>query len=216
VKNIYFEGNINSYTYADEGASLYDVLNLYNEKHHLIRDVMIKSMKDLEELEEYIESTEDVQLGMMLDIVNEYGNEIPAIIKEIKDKNCEKDNAEIIFSTVHRCKGMEYDSIELADDFITEKKLKKIIENQKDDKNEQNQRSIIALNEEINLLYVAITRTKNIINIQEELVPRWLPHSNQIKIITKPIVVDTSSKLRERIYGKDNFSDNLYSNLRKR
>ena len=28
VKHIYFEGNINSYTYADEGASLYDVLNL--------------------------------------------------------------------------------------------------------------------------------------------------------------------------------------------
>ena len=205
VKNIYFEGNINSYTYADEGASLYDVLNLYNEKHHLIRDVMIKSMKDIEELEIYIESTEDVQLGMMLDIVNEYGNEILSIIKEIKDKNCDKENAEIIFSTVHRCKGMEYDSIELADDFITEKKLKKIIESQKeDDKKEQDPRSIITLNEEINLLYVAITRTKNIINIQEEMVPRWLPHSNHIKIITKPIVVDTSSKLRERIYGKDN------------
>ena len=25
VKQIYFEGNINSYTYADDGASLYDV-----------------------------------------------------------------------------------------------------------------------------------------------------------------------------------------------
>ena len=28
----YFEGNINSYTYADDGASLYDILNLYNGK----------------------------------------------------------------------------------------------------------------------------------------------------------------------------------------
>ena len=42
AKHIYFEGNFNSYTYADEGASLYDVLNLYNEKPKLIRDPLIK------------------------------------------------------------------------------------------------------------------------------------------------------------------------------
>ena len=32
IKSIYFEGNIHSYTYADDGTSLYDVLNLYNNK----------------------------------------------------------------------------------------------------------------------------------------------------------------------------------------
>jgi hypothetical protein len=31
VNKLYFEGNINSYTYADDGASLYDVLNLFNQ-----------------------------------------------------------------------------------------------------------------------------------------------------------------------------------------
>jgi len=36
------------------------------------------------ELDEYIEKTEDVQLKMMMEIVMEYGNEIPEIIKEIK------------------------------------------------------------------------------------------------------------------------------------
>jgi len=81
VKSIYFEGNINSYTYADEGASLYDVLNLHNKKHRLIRDKLIKEMKDIEELEEYIKKTEDVQLGMMVEIVKEYGIKIPSIIK---------------------------------------------------------------------------------------------------------------------------------------
>ena len=69
IKHIYFEGNINSYTYADEGASLYDVLNLSNGKHSLIRDVLIKSMKDIGALTEYIDKTEDVQLRMMVEIV---------------------------------------------------------------------------------------------------------------------------------------------------
>ena len=42
LRHIYFEGNINSYTYADEGASLYDVFNLYNGKHDLIKNALIR------------------------------------------------------------------------------------------------------------------------------------------------------------------------------
>lgn len=180
VKNIYFEGNISSYTYADEGASLYDVLNLYNEKRHLIKDKLIKEMKDLDELEDYVEKTEDVQLGMMIEIVREYGNKIPDIIKAIKEKHIdsdEKENAEMIFSTVHRCKGMEYDAIQLVNDFISEEKLEKLKEDKEKSINPDK------LNEEINLLYVAVTRTKNSIHIPETLVPKEFPRSSQIHIM---------------------------------
>lgn len=176
VKHIYFEGNINSYTYAEEGASLYDVLNLYNGKQHLIKDKLIKAMKDIAELEDYIEKTEDVQLGMMLEIVREYGNKIPAIIKAVKDKHVsdgEKEKAEMIFSTVHRCKGMEYDAVQLVNDFINEKALEKL----------KNDTDAAKLNEEINLLYVAITRTKNILYIPEPMIPIGFPPSPQIHIM---------------------------------
>jgi superfamily I DNA/RNA helicase len=47
IKHLYFEGNINSYTYADDGASLYDVLNLYNGQRTLIKDKLIRVMKDM-------------------------------------------------------------------------------------------------------------------------------------------------------------------------
>lgn len=178
IKYIYFEGNINSYTYADEGASLYDILNLYNGKRRLIKDKLIKEMKDLEELKEYIEKTEDVQLGLMIEIVKEYGNEIPKILKQIKSKhvdNDEKEKAEMIFSTVHRCKGMEYDAIQIVNDFITEEKIEKINTDNKKDK-----LIISKLNEEINLLYVAITRTRNSIHIPETLMPKDFPNSSKI------------------------------------
>lgn len=181
VKHIYFEGNINSYTYADEGASLYDVLNLYNGRHFQIKDVMIKSMKDLRELQDYIDKTEDVQLRMMVEVVKEYGNEIPGIIKSIKDKhvpNDEKEKAEMIFSTVHRCKGMEYDSVQIVNDFITEEKLEKLADNKKKEKINKDK-----LNEEINLLYVAVTRAKNSLYIPETLMPKEFPASSQIHII---------------------------------
>src|SRR5690606_13129962 len=47
INSLYFEGNINSYTFADEGASLYDVLNLYNGKTAGIRDKLIAEMKSM-------------------------------------------------------------------------------------------------------------------------------------------------------------------------
>ncbi len=182
VKHIYFEGNINSYTYADEGASLYDVLNLYNGRLTAIRDPLIRKMNTLYDLEDYCEKTEDGQLAMMVAVVKEYGNEIPYLIRLLKEKhvdNDEKDKAEMIFSTVHRCKGMEYGSVQLADDFITEEKLEKV----KDDPKKEDA-NLAKLNEEINLLYVAVTRAKNKLHIPETLVPKgFIPKSGNIAIL---------------------------------
>ena len=180
VKHIYFEGNINSYTYADDGASLYDVLNLYNNKRKRIKDKLIREMRDLNDLEEYIKKTDDIQLSMMVDIVKEYGNDIPEILRTIKGMHVEddeKEKAELIFSTVHRCKGMEYDIVLIVDDFITEKKLEKLKTDSKEEIN------IGKLNEEINLLYVAITRTKNRVHIPEILMPEKFPTSPSIHIM---------------------------------
>lgn len=180
IVSVYFEGNINSYTYAEEGASLYDVLNLFNGKHRLIRDKLIKTMRTMEDLEEYIDKTEDAQLGIMVNIIKEYGNAIPVLIKEIKSKHVgdlEKDKAEIIFSTVHRCKGMEYDAVQLANDFITENKIKELKKKVRDEQGKAK------LMEEINLLYVALTRAKNSIYVHSNLLPEGFRTSPQIHII---------------------------------
>lgn len=178
LKRIYFEGNINSYMYADEGTSLYDVLNLYQDNRSLIRDSLINGMKDMKDLEDYIEKTEDMQLSMMVEVVKEYGDEIPAIIRSIRDKHVkdeDKDKADMIFSTVHRCKGIEYDEVQLADDFITEERLKKIKEEK-----QSADINISKLNEEINLLYVAVTRAKNHIFIPDSMMPEGFPYSSQV------------------------------------
>jgi F-box protein 18 (helicase) len=40
LKKLYFEGNLSSYTYAADGASIYDVLNLYLNKRDRIRSAI--------------------------------------------------------------------------------------------------------------------------------------------------------------------------------
>ena len=195
IKHIYFEGNINSYTYADEGASLYDVLNLQNNKRHAIKDALIKSMASIKDLEEYIEKTEDAQLSLMVEIVKKYGNDIYDIIKTLKEKHVEhddKEKAEIVFSTVHRCKGMEYDSVHLVNDFITEDKVKRLVSDV-----EKDEKKLANLNEEINLLYVAVTRAKSKLHIPEELLPKDFPKLAGISIIKKE-----EKKEPEFIYAK--------------
>jgi F-box protein, helicase, 18 len=174
VKSVYFEGNFNSYTYAEDGASLYDVLNLYKGRKYKIRDKLISKMRDFRDLEEYIEKTGDTQLGMLADIVREYDDQIPSILEEIKRKHTEKDKAEMIFSTMHKSKGMEYDEVQLAEDFITSEK---VIETVKKDPSRKN-----ALNEEINLLYVAVTRTRNKLIIPAVYIPKDFKKSENIII----------------------------------
>lgn len=106
---------------------------------------------------------------------------LPDTIKAIKDKpvdNDDKAKAEMIFSTVHRSKGMEYDAIQIVNDFITEEKLIQL----KDD-NKNNAINFTKLNEEINLLYVAVTRRRNSIYLPEPLVPCQFPKSTQIYVL---------------------------------
>jgi len=108
-----------------------------------------------------------MQLQMMLQIVEEYGDKVPYYLNALKKKHVEdRENAEVIFSTVHRSKGMEYDTVQLANDFITEEKIIKQMESNRVDYNLKSK-----LNEEINLLYVAITRSRNRVYVPDSLFP---------------------------------------------
>jgi superfamily I DNA/RNA helicase len=79
------------------------------------------------------------------------------MIKSKQVENHERYKADIIFSTTHRCKGLEYDTVYLADDFI---KLNEL--NNHETPNAQ-------IIEEINLLYVVITRAKNKVFLPESI-----------------------------------------------
>lgn len=179
---IYFEGNIHSYTYAADGTSLYDVLHLYNQQHRLIQDPLIRGMRNFDDLQDYIDKTEDVELAMMVDLVYEFRNEVPDLIQAVKECHVDgdrKEKADVIFSTVHRSKGLEYDAVQMAEDFLTEEKLVDIFS----DPNQPVNR--VKLGEEINLLYVAATRAKTRLYVPETLLPKEfaVPPSSHISVI---------------------------------
>ena len=146
-------------------------------------------------------------MGMMVELVKEYGNQLPAIIRELKDMHIgdeDRDKAAMIFSTVHRAKGMEYDEVFLASDFVNEKKLDRWLADKENvaDKNK--------LNEEINLLYVAVTRTRHWLHIPESLLPVGFPPKPHIQVLKPEEKKKTSmDKPISRPYWKQRLEQEL-------
>jgi len=161
INRIYFEGNINSYTFMN-GVSVYDVFNLYHGNRDYIRNPLIKMMKSVKDLEDYIKKTEDNNLAMLVKIVKKYGRSLPSLFKKLKDMNLpdeRKCDAQMIFSTIHKSKGLEYDTVKLMDDFIKLSEIKDAVSKGNFKYN--------TLSEEVNVLYVAITRVKNKLMLSE-------------------------------------------------
>jgi F-box protein, helicase, 18 len=168
VKSVYFEGHISTYKFGEKNSIMYDVLNLYFNKKDIIKNNLIREFSNFKELISYARKTEDNELSMLISLVMKYKGKLYSLINDLKEihlSNGQKHEAGMIYSTVHKCKGMEYDEVTIANDFYTESNL---IEKYSEMPTQHN---VNKLNEEINLLYVAITRAKSKIHIPTELIP---------------------------------------------
>ncbi|CAL1568718.1 unnamed protein product [Knipowitschia caucasica] len=123
-----------------------------------------KSKNPFQALKQYADQTEDRELEAKLIIVEKFGNRIPEIVSKLK--MCyEQDyvKADFILGTVHKAKGMEFDTVMVTDDFA---KLPASRHNLRF------HRSFV-INEiqkdEWNLMYVAVTRAKSSLIISESI-----------------------------------------------
>lgn len=168
IETLYFEGNFQSYTYADENGSIWDILNLQQGKKSQVRSGLIKGMKDMSQLKEYADEANDTPLKGLIDVVERYQSDLPRLVKNIKEAQVpveQKHAADRVFSTVHKAKGMEYDEVTLVQDYMTDERLQELLSSGEHGVDK------VKLAEEVNLLYVALTRTKNKLHIPDELLP---------------------------------------------
>jgi hypothetical protein len=169
-----FEGGLRNYSCMSGGGGLFDVLNLYLGKEERIKDDFYKSFKAYDALVKYQEDTGDRNIGMMITVVQHYGGALFPLLKKIKEQQEPRASAEIVFSSVHRAKGQEYDQVILANDFMHGKKLLKVLGGGGRKNREGNQPDLQELSEELNILYVGLTRTRGEIKIPFEILPEDL------------------------------------------
>lgn len=126
---------------------LQDAYNLYHNNFYKIESEKIKQFKSFKQLEEIAKKTKDIELTFLIKVITKYKDSLIENLKLLERNLVGKESAsDITLSTIHKSKGLEFFNIELGEDFyFLQTKYGKL----RDDVPE----------EEINLYYVAITRT---------------------------------------------------------
>lgn len=156
---MYFEGDLGSYTFMSDGASLYDLLALSLYRRSSIRSHFVKQFLTIDALQEYVEASGDQEVGLGLKLIEKYGSDLFGLMDQLKDRQVDRSSADCIFSTVHKSKGFEYDEVFLSKgDFISDSV---IMNNLSRARRSGDRLDPLPMIEEINALYVAATRAKN-------------------------------------------------------
>jgi len=127
--------------------TILDAYYLFSDQKELAKDPLIKSFSDFLELREYGQKAKNAEIESACIIAEEYGGQIPEVMKIVRVRDVGARFSDLSYVTGHRSKGMEFPFVHLASDFT------RLI----DAHNEDPQEGILD-DDEMNLLYVAITR----------------------------------------------------------
>jgi F-box protein 18 (helicase) len=124
-----------------------DVYRLYKGTREHIFDNYLKRFTTYTDLKSYAVAVEDIELLSVCKLVENYKASIPGLVDRINEKAVETSAAEIILTTAHKSKGLEWHNVLVMDDFP------KLVENDAPIDPADLEP------DEFNLIYVAITRT---------------------------------------------------------
>lgn len=139
-----------------------------------VSDPFLKAFASFEDLEAYAEAMEDREIKGRCKLVTRYGGRIPALVRSIQARAGTFPSAkpfQVILTSAHRSKGLEFDQVQMADDFMD------FFDDDQGVWKDFTQGSHQDL-EEVNLQYVAATRAKKHLEIGAKLELFW-QHSQE-------------------------------------
>ncbi len=148
---------------------LLDAYYLWAGSGGQVRDPYLRSFGSFEDLQQLADDAADPELRHLVRVVEDYGGRVPALVDQIKSRHVALDRAAwsdfdgVFFSTAHKAKGLEFDQVWLADDFM------RFFEDGKELTAEEVEQA------DVNLLYVALTRAKESIRLSAGF-DEWLTY----------------------------------------
>ena len=145
-----------------------DVHSLWSGNPENVRTPYMRGFTTFDEVVEHVAGDSygrgiDHELKKQVALVLTYGDDLPAAIQKLREQACSPEAAELSFSTAHRSKGGEWREVEMLDDFgdlssLSAAQLAQLLPEP-------------AFQEEVNLLYVAMTRASHAVQY-----PGWVPN----------------------------------------
>ncbi|MFZ2633222.1 MAG: UvrD-helicase domain-containing protein [Desulfosalsimonadaceae bacterium] len=143
TRKIGFVGGIAGYRLQ----TIKDVYYLFAHQPDRIMDPFIKRFADYTDLKSYVEAVEDVELLSVCRVVENYKFSIPQLVRTIMEKAVDMKDAQVLLTTAHKSKGLEWPNVHLMGDFQPLMDKGDLV----DPKTLEP--------DEFNLVYVAMTRT---------------------------------------------------------
>lgn len=154
---VHFVGGVQNYLLG----KLTDVHHIWSERRDLVRDAFYRDFDDFESLALYGRETGDKDILSLVSVVREYRAALPGLIATVTSAACEQPgDADILLMTAHRSKGLEFDQVLLDDDF------QDLVD--KEGKPNRGALDAQAFEQEINLLYVAMTRARGALELNRQ------------------------------------------------
>lgn len=141
---------------------------LYIGKTNLLQHNKLSSFRSFKSYKEFAEESLDIEAQLKCKLIEDYGDSWPDVMQCINRHLTSVQKAHVTLTTTHKAKGLEWDTVKLANDFRelfyydeessapdhqSRYKLKTLITDVQNEETELHP-------EEINLLYVALTRAK--------------------------------------------------------
>lgn len=160
------------------GLNILDLFYLKKGQKNNIKNYFLKTFDTIEEVKEYYESIDDISINGALKFIEKY-SDLTERILDLKNKEItNSDNADFVFSTIHKSKGKEWDWVKLLDqDFDDCFPYNLPVAKKKNGKEEilteeEKERIRKKYLEELNLWYVAVTRARKILVHNIEWIPQ--------------------------------------------
>lgn len=170
-KAMHFVGGVKNYNFE----TILDVWRLMDEDHKSIRDPFVKSFNAFDDLVDYAETVEDMEIKARIKVVMKYTFRIPRLIERLEKADVpDASKADASLTTAHKSKGLEWEQVVLGDDFpalMDEASHMPLSERFLPTQSEAEPLSA----DEANLIYVAATRARKnlVLNGELEELMRW-------------------------------------------
>lgn len=187
-KKVYFAGGVESARF-DLLEDIY--MMCYNTGKP--RDPLLASFRTYDEFKQAAEDAEEVEWTSRCKLVEEMGRSLIGKLSTIKNHSVDNPNdADQIFSTVHKSKGLQFENVILADDFY-KAPVNKNISDRMVEENEI---------EEMNIYYVGATRAMKNLNITNDQNSYWRDVNRIVQNEGKGMLFEPAVKGNEAHFKK--------------